>query len=80
MNTLEIKSNFHKLIDNLNDDSLLLRFYEIMTLAKNQTDGNLWSKLTIEEKEELLEIEKQSRDSENLISHSEIVKKHKKWL
>jgi hypothetical protein len=43
-------------------------------------DGALWSKLSEKEKEELLEIEKGSHDSGNLIDHEEMKKRHKKWL
>jgi hypothetical protein len=28
MNITEVKNNFHELIDNLNDDELLINFYE----------------------------------------------------
>ena len=80
MNTIQLKTNFHKLIDAFNNESILLKFYDLLLLAKESKDNKLWSRLTIEEQEELKLIEKQSYNPENLIPHSEISKKHKKWL
>jgi hypothetical protein len=80
MTTIELKSNFHKLIDNFNNDSVLSKFYEILSRVKESKEGSLWDKLSPDEQEELLIIEKESHNSTNLIHHSEMMKKHKKWL
>lgn len=80
MNTVELKSNFHKLIDNITNESVLLKFYDLLLKTKGAKDQQLWSRLTAEEQEELKLIEKQSHDPQNLISHANITKKHKKWL
>lgn len=65
MNTLDLKVNFHKLIDNITNDKMLNTFYEIMSTAKGQSEGSLWAKLSNEEKQELHESEKESYDSDN---------------
>lgn len=80
MNTLELKLNFHKLIDNMTNENMLNAFYEMMSNAKEQSEGSVWAKLTADEKLELYETEKESRNEENLISHNEMKAKHKKWL
>jgi hypothetical protein len=80
MTTIELKSNFHKLIDNINNDNILSKFYEILEKVKESKDGTLWDKLSLEERQELEDIEKESHDSNNLISHADMTKKHKKWL
>ena len=80
MDTIELKLNFHKLIDNMTNENMLNAFYEIMSNAKDQSEGSLWAKLTAEEKLELLDTEKESRNVENLISHTEMKAKHRKWL
>jgi len=80
MTTIEIKSNFHKLIDNIENENILTKFYEIMLNAKAMKEESLWTSLTQKEQEELLEIEKESQDPANLIDHSEMKSKHKKWL
>jgi hypothetical protein len=80
MTTLELKSNFHKLIDNINNDNMLSKFYEILEKANESKDGTLWNKLSFQERQELENIEKESHDANNLISHADMTKKHKKWL
>lgn len=80
MNTIELKNNLHQLIDSINNDHLLSRFYSLMVTIKNQPEGKLWNRLSQEEKDELLMSDAESNDPENLIPHFEIEKKHRKWL
>ncbi|MEA3443422.1 MAG: hypothetical protein U9R19_01705 [Bacteroidota bacterium] len=80
MNTLELKTNLHKLIDTINNDNLLYRFYNLLDQSVDSKEGSLWSKLSPQEQEELLLIEKESHDPANLIPQAEMKKKHSKWL
>jgi len=80
MTTFELKSNFHNLIDDINDEGILSKFYDLLSKAKENKDGMLWNRLSKSECEELLMIEKESHDSINLVSNSEMQLKHKKWL
>ena len=80
MNTIEIKNNFHKLIDKINNDKVLAKFYEILEKVSNAKEGQLWNSLTKDEKQELLDIDKETDYTENLINHSIVQEKHKKWL
>ncbi len=80
MNTVELKNNLHHLIDSINNDHLLSRFYTLIISIKENPEGKLWSRLSDTEREELLLADKESNDPENLIPHSEIEKKHGKWL
>ena len=80
MTTLELKSNFHKLIDNFENDNVLSKFYFILSNVKDSENGLLWNSLSLEEQEELILIEKESHNPENLIPHSEMIKKYQKWL
>jgi hypothetical protein len=80
MTTTELKSNFHILIDNISNENILAKFYDILSHAKDFEEGMLWNRLTFEEQEELLIIEKESHNFNNLISHLDMQKKHKKWL
>ncbi|MCK4664951.1 MAG: hypothetical protein KAT68_18925 [Bacteroidales bacterium] len=80
MDSIELRNNFHNLINNIKNDVLLMRFYDIMIRAENTEEGKLMGRLTKEEYEELMLAYKESEDEENLISHEEIKKKHKKWL
>ncbi|MCX6233109.1 MAG: hypothetical protein NT175_00070 [Bacteroidetes bacterium] len=80
MTTIELKNNFHHLIDSIDNEQFLMKFYDLMKSRTASKEGHLWSRLTKEEQEELLSAFNESERDENLISHAEIVKKHKKWL
>lgn len=80
MNTLELKSNFHKLIDEIENEKILSSFYDILSSANSHDEGSLWARLSLKERLELIEIEKEIQFDENLISHAEIKEKHQKWL
>ena len=80
MTSIELKSNFHHLIDNINNDNILSKFYAIMARVNERADGKIWGRLSQEEQEELIKADIESNDPSNLISHTEIQKKHTKWL
>ena len=80
MNTLELKKNFHILIDSIDNENLLVSFYDLIKKRSSTREGQLWCRLTSQEQEELLEALEESEKPENLISHEAMVKKHKKWL
>jgi hypothetical protein len=80
MNTPELKKNFHNLIDHIDNESILISFYELMKKRATSEDGKLWSRLTKEDQESLLLTLEESEQSYNLIDHEEMKKKHGKWL
>jgi hypothetical protein len=80
MNTIEIKNNFHRLIDQIDNDSILSRFYDILEKVSSSKAGSLWSSLSDKEQQELLNIDIDTDNEDNLISHATIKSKHKKWL
>lgn len=80
MNALEIKSNFHHLIDQINNEQLLIKLYHIMEQASLSADGHLWSSLSDDEQIELLKIEKEVQSDSHLIPNEQMQTKHKKWL
>lgn len=80
MQTLDLKKNFHNLIDSIDNEFLLLDFYELIKKRINTKEGSLLKKLSEEEQKELLNTFEESKNPEYLISHDEIKNKHKKWL
>lgn len=80
MNTLELKSNFHKLIDTINNEKILSSFYEMMSSINDHNEGSLWARLSPEEKKELIELDEETKNENNLISQTTIMEKHRKWL
>ena len=80
MNTTEIKKSFHNLIDSIDNENILLLFYDIMKSKSSSMEGQIWNRLTREQKEELMLSLKESENSENLMSNEEMRNNHKKWL
>ena len=77
MNTVEIKKSFHNLIDSIDNENILLLFYDLMKSKSSPKEGQIWNRLTQEQKDELMLSLKESENSENLISHEEMKDKHK---
>jgi hypothetical protein len=78
MTTLELKTNFHQLIDDISNEAMLVKFYEIMSIANVSNEGSLLKNLSMDEQQEPIEIEKDSHIIENLIDHSSMELKFKK--
>ncbi len=77
MSNLELKNNFHKLIDKVNDIELLKYFYDVFLFS---SEKSFLKDLTSEENIDLLESYKESEDENNLLEHDYVKEKHKKWL
>ena len=78
MNTLELKKNFHLLIDSIENDNLLADFYNLMKERTSAKEGQLWNQLTYKEQEELISALGESENPDYLISNDEM-QKTKKW-
>ena len=80
MTIVELKKNFHALIDRMDNERLLKDFYDLFLRRSQSEEGTLWNNLTIEEQNELLLSEEESNYKANLISQKDMMKKHQKWL
>ena len=80
MNTIELKQNFHHLIDSIDNENLLFNFYDLIKKRTTVKEGQLWNNLTEQEQQELILSLDESKNPENLIDHEEMKIKHKKWL
>ncbi len=80
MTTIELKNNLHQIIDSINNDLLLSKFYLVIMNMKNVSDGDLWNSLSKEQQEELIISDVESEDEKNLVLHSKILIKHKHLL
>ena len=65
METIELKNNFHQLIDSINIDHLLSKFYVVMAKMKERFDGKLLARLSIEGHEEQIRADIDSIDPVN---------------
>lgn len=71
MNTIELKSDLHNLIDKVNDISILNALKVI--LSKQVNDGDFWDDLPLSVKQSIDESIKQSERGET-VSHEEVMK------
>jgi hypothetical protein len=80
MTAIELKNNFHHLIDSIDNENLLQQFYELMLRKRGLKDGKLWNNLSKDEIEELLLANEESENPDNLIFHDDAKKKYAEWL
>jgi hypothetical protein len=76
----DIRKSFHKLIDEIENERLLMKFYDLLIKSSDQKEGELWNQLSDEQKNEVLIAESESYYNKNLIDHETQKAKHKKWL
>jgi len=76
----DIRKSLHQLIDEIDNDQLLMKFYDLLLKSKVQKEGDLWNQLSDEQRKELLISESESKYKEKLIDHEKQKAKHKKWL
>jgi len=77
---MNIKEDFHHLIDSIEDEELLKSYYQLIQKINIDQNGYLWNNLSEDEKKELLTAYEESFDSNNLISHEQVKLQHGKWL
>ena len=80
MTSLELRNNFHHLIDTIGNERILSKFYSVMLNINDTKDGIYWSRLTQEEQDELIQADIESANPSELLPHTEVFHKHKKWL
>jgi hypothetical protein len=77
---MNIKDNFHYLIDSINDEELLKACYQLIEKIREEQNGHLWNSLSEDQQKELLVAYEESFDERNLLSHEEVKRQHEKWL
>lgn len=80
MKTKDIKNDLHNLIDSIDNDLLLMKFYDLMIKSTSNKEGELWNSLSEDQKNQLLLAEMESNEPDNLISFDQQKSKHQKWL
>ena len=80
MKQSDVRTNLHQLIDEIDNDRLLIKFYDLLLKSKVQKEGDLWNQLSDEQRNEVLIAESESHYKKNLLDHETQKDKHKKWL
>jgi len=78
METTALKAKFQELIEKVENEMLLEALYEVMQEAV-QPETGVWEDLTAEARQHVLEAYEESLDKSNLLSHSSVQEKYKKW-
>ena len=77
MNTIELRSDLHELIDRVNDMSML---NAIKTILSNQSsESDFWKELPLNIQESVKRGMVQIENGK-IRTHEEVMQKHKKWL
>ncbi|HEY8938122.1 MAG TPA: hypothetical protein VIM65_23025 [Cyclobacteriaceae bacterium] len=76
MGTVELKSDLHRILDNIENEQLLRTIYDFLKQKENVREGQIWKMLTEEQKKEVYLSYKESEDDKNLKSWDDIKKKY----
>lgn len=77
---MKVKEEFHKLIDTIDDDEMLVAYYNLISQLNKQETGKLFQKLTNKQKQELSLAYRESFNPVDLLSHQEVKSQYEKWL
>ncbi|MCF8298934.1 MAG: hypothetical protein K9J13_15405 [Saprospiraceae bacterium] len=80
MNIIALKSNLHKLIDQIESQSLLEEYYSEMKSLIKKTQISSWDSLTEEQKKEVLLSYEESENDNNLVDNDTVMNKYKDLL
>ena len=80
MNKTVLKSNLHKLIDQIDNQNLLEEFYKEIKIILERSQGNIWDKLNEDQKKDILLSYEESEIDNNLLDHDTVINKYKDWL
>lgn len=74
-----LRSEFHELIDKIDDPEVLTQFYGAINQSL-KAEGSIWRSLTKEQQAQVLEAYEDSEDDANLISLSDVKARYKNEL
>ena len=80
MTTQAIKREFHELIDKIDNQLLLERFYKALSYSHSNSKFELWDSLNDTQRQEIIDAFEESNDDKNLVNFEDIKAKHKVWL
>jgi hypothetical protein len=72
MGTIELKSNIHKIVDEIQSEQLLQAIYDFLKSSEKNKSGRLWDTLTEEQKKEVLLAYDESEDENNLLDRDQV--------
>jgi len=67
MGTIELKTNIHKIVDDIQNEDLLNTIYQFLQSRASEKSGGLWESLSESQKAEILLAYEESLDEKNLL-------------
>ena len=80
METTELKSHLHELIDQLDNREILNDYLEEMQSIVNISKSGIWNSLSGEQRQQVLLAAKECEDPANLVDNEIVMGKYKRWL
>jgi hypothetical protein len=74
MTSFELKTNIKKIVDKISNERLLQTLYTFLKANEKTSDTAIWSKLSNEQKKEILLAFEESEDENNLIEAKKVFK------
>ena len=75
-----LRDDLHRLIDATQDETLLQGVLMILSGRSDYVQGQLWSSLTPEQQDQVLQSDRELNDGESWISNEELKNKNQQWL
>jgi hypothetical protein len=76
MGAAELKSDLHKIVDNIKDEQLLRTIYDFLKQGEDAGEGEIWQTLTEEQKREVYASFEESQDDKKLLAWEDVKKKY----
>jgi hypothetical protein len=77
METIELKSNIHKIVDGIQNEQLLKTIYDFLKVRETNKPGNLWGSLSEDQKNEIFLAYEESEDENNLVDREKVFNRTK---
>lgn len=74
MGTIELKSNIHKIVDQIQSEQFLQAIYDFLKTSEKNKSSRLWDTLTEQQKQEVLLAFDESDDESNLLDRDQVFK------
>jgi hypothetical protein len=80
MNKIQLKSNLHDIVDQIDNVELLKKYYAELKKLVSVSKANMWENLSSNQQNEILDSFEESESEHNLVENSVAVKKLKKHI
>jgi hypothetical protein len=77
METIDLRSNIHKIVDGIQSEQSLQKLYNFLKVWDTNKPGQLWDSLTEKQKQEVLLAYGESENEDDLIARENVFKQTK---